>query len=804
MRLVRFVRLGAATVFVGTLLNALPAVAQDNLGGEVTQLEARVGRLDGLLTAQTGTPVNQGPPYTERFADAELLYQLRDYARASVLFTDLVTNYRDTPAYSNALFLLGESLYQAGDRLGARARFREVIAHSRDPVFRPFLQRSLGRLIEIALKTGDVSGVEEVFAEINQIPPAEIEAQTTYVRGKYYFLRAQPNYDLARQAFDSVPERSPMYAQARYFLGAILTAQERLPEAIEAFQRVRQLQVDPGDVDKQQVLDLAALAVGRLQMERNNYDEAIDAYQSVGRSSPFFDRALFEQAWAFVRSGDAIRAERALEILAIANPDSPLIPEGKLMWGNLLLRTGRFQRAQQVFEEVRSQFGPISQQLEQMVAQNTDPELYFRQLIISNIQAFDAANFIPPAALAYVRNQGNLDEALSVVSDLNTCRQYIRESEDLIGRLNSALNSPSRAHVFGDLRTAREEVFQIINRTTQLRAIVAAGLDRAGGGAGDVNLQGVILQRQGLEESVRRLPTTPDAIRRRDNAAEGEFSTLAQELQRAFQQVNELESLIVAIEQYVQRPTEQRGGIDIVALRTELQQHRTAVTAYRERISELRRLITAGRSQIGVGDPRYQRDLEIAQEYRELVDREASSLQQSGRMPTELQNVLARLEVIDRRARDFDATALGVVDRRVGTLRTQVQEEETRVGGYKQRLAQLEGEASDVVGRLVMQSFASVRLHFYRIVMRADLGLVDVAWEEREEHNNRARILAEEQNREIDALNDEFREVIEGSEPDPNANQQGTGANTPANPGGGGTNNSTGQNSPSNGPAQGT
>jgi hypothetical protein len=47
--------------------------------------------------------------------------------------------------------------------------------------------------------------------------------------------------------------------------------------------------------------------------------------------------------------------------------------------------------------------------------------------------------------------------------------------------------------------------------------------------------------------------------------------------------------------------------------------------------------------------------------------------------------------------------------------------------------------------------------------MRADLGLVDVAWEEREEHNNRARLLAEEQNREINALNDEFSEVVEGA-----------------------------------------
>jgi len=243
---------------------------------QVRQVEGRADQLGSLLNEQEN-PQREIPPYTERFAEAELLYRLRDYARASVLFTDIVENYAGSPAYSNALYLLGEALYQAGDRLGARARFTEVIQHANDPVFRPFVQRSLGRLIEIALRTGDTSNIEELFAILGQIPSAEIEAQTTYVRGKYYFLRAQPDYEMARQSFDAVPTRAPVYPQARYFLGAILTAQGRYPEAIEAFQRV--LRIQPEGPEQQEVLDLASLAVGRLEIERNNYEAAIEAYQ---------------------------------------------------------------------------------------------------------------------------------------------------------------------------------------------------------------------------------------------------------------------------------------------------------------------------------------------------------------------------------------------------------------------------------------------------------------------------------------------------------------------------------------------
>src|SRR5262249_62368566 len=123
-----------------------------------------------------------------------------------------------------------------------------------------------------------------------------IEAQTTYIRGKYFFLRPQPDYDQARAAFEAVPVRAAVYPQARYFLAAILTAQEHYPEAIEAFQRV--LRIQPEGQEQQQVLDLSALAIGRLQIERNNYDGAIEAYQLVGRSSPHFDPPLFGQASA--------------------------------------------------------------------------------------------------------------------------------------------------------------------------------------------------------------------------------------------------------------------------------------------------------------------------------------------------------------------------------------------------------------------------------------------------------------------------------------------------------------------------
>lgn len=751
------------------MLLAVPRLALgqsiDTARQAVSEVETRAGGLDQFMPQQGVAPTRNLPAYTQRFADGELLFRLRDYSRSAVLFTDIVTNYADSPAYSNSLYLLGEALYQAGDRYGARTRFREVLQHAGEPLFRPYVQRSLGRLIEIALRTGDVSGMDELFSRLNQIPPGDIEAQTTYVRGKYYFLRRIPDYEAARRAFEAIPTTAPVYPQARYFLGAIHTAQERFPEAIQAFERVTQLDAQ-GDEQRQQVIDLAWLAMGRLRLERLELDGSIEAYQQVGRSSTFFDRALFEQAWVFIRNGDSIRAERALEILAISNPDSPLIPEGKLLWGNLLLRTGRFDRAQQVFQEVRTQYGPVAQRLEQIVAENRDPQAYFQQLLLSNIEIFDASSLLPSQALAYVRSEGTLDDSLSVIGDLNTCRQYIRDSEGLIARLNAAINSPSRAHVFRELRTAREQAFQVLNRVTRARSALAAYLDSQSP-AGDATLQGIIAQRRGLDNSVSRLPVDEEGVRRRDRAAEGEFTNLGQEIQRNDQRVANLEAMLVAMERYLTSNASTRNQSDLTAVRTEIAQHRAAVTSYRARISDLRRQVVIGRAQVGVGDPRYERDSEISREYRDLLQRQVEILRTLGRLSGDIPALVARLDEVERRVLDFDARVRTVVDQRISVVRGQVDEEERRVSGFRIRLADLERESADVVGGLVMQNINNVRLHFHRVVMRADLGLVDVSWEQRENHNNRARILAEDLNRASTALNDEFSEVIEGAQIEP-------------------------------------
>ena len=87
--------------------------------------------------------------------------------------------------------------------------------------------------------------------------------------------------------------------------------------------------------------------------------------------------------------------------------------------------------------------------------------------------------------------------------------------------------------------------------------------------------------------------------------------------------------------------------------------------------------------------------------------------------------------------------------------------EEEKGDNFQQVLDQ---QARLLVGEIAMKNFALVRDRVKNIVLRADVGIVQQAWEVREEQRVRVRNLQRERAREEQNLNDELREVLDDSE----------------------------------------
>lgn len=772
-----------APVWFVLVVSALSWAAPDVHAQDLESITRDLTTIEGQADALSHEPVEEtrSPTFVEeRLTDGELFYRLNDYVHASIILTDVVEHYPEHAAYPDALFLLSDSLFRAGDYFGSRTRFREIIDHSSESRFRPYVQRALGRLIEIAVHTRDFDGIEEVFAALSRLPPAEIEATTTYFRAKYLYSRAVPTEEIlrdgtaeeraaararidlegleaARQAFAAVAEGSPYYPQALYFIGVIHTLREQYPQAIEAFARV--LRTEAGTDEHEDVTELAQLALGRLYYETDQLEQAIEAYQAIPRTSPHFDVALYEIAWVYIRLGDATRAERALEVLTVAAPDSRFIPDGKLLRGNLLLRNGRFEEANEVFREVAAEFGPVRRELDAMIAEHdADPLGYFRSLVRENLDSFDVDAFLPPLAQRWAELEGDMDRAMGVLEDLSEARSMVRETEELVARLEAALNAPNLAVVFADLRAQRERSVALRNRVMRLRASLV-GIEEREHGAASGELAEVRARRREIERFASEMPTTEEDFEEMDAEVMGRFHEMERDLANMEVELYGMEAIITATEHYIDtRPEEERTAEGEAAARNELELQRAQVEEFRTMIDGFRVEVEALRIQVGVGDDRYLRHERLREEYAELVEREHSLGGRSDSRTEALYRRLTEVErVLDGHDRDIDAAATARAER----IRGEVSEESVNIERYHTELTALEAEAEDVVGTVAYVNFRAVQHRFYDLVLRADVGRIDVAWMQREEHADRVEMLTRNRSAEMQALDDEFREIMD-------------------------------------------
>ncbi|HEX7670603.1 MAG TPA: hypothetical protein VF395_13505, partial [Polyangiaceae bacterium] len=201
--------------------------------------------------------------------------------------------------------------------------------------------------------------------------------------------------------------------------------------------------------------------------------------------------------------------------------------------------------------------------------------------------------------------------------------------------------------------------------------------------------------------------------------------------------------------------------------RAELEANERDLKTYRERMQAYRDAVEMGRVQIGFGDQRYVDDDDTRQRFRELLGREVQ-LSASGQADADtvayartIDAVLAKADAVDSRLdgmrRDLEAKVRGGA----AELQHQVDAEAENLRAYAERLDTLDQNARLLVGEVAMKNFGLVRDRLKSIILRADVGIVQQAWETREEQRFRVRDLQRERAREEQNLNDELREVLD-------------------------------------------
>lgn len=113
----------------------------DDVQREIPSVRAAVER---ARTAQKMTA-------EQKLANGEILYRLNDFQHASVIFNEILIEFKDTPSYPDALWLLGETYYASHDFLAANGAYKELVTRGSEPRFRGYFGKALARMVDVTI-----------------------------------------------------------------------------------------------------------------------------------------------------------------------------------------------------------------------------------------------------------------------------------------------------------------------------------------------------------------------------------------------------------------------------------------------------------------------------------------------------------------------------------------------------------------------------------------------------------------------------------------------------------------------------
>ena len=776
MTLGRLQTAATLAVLIGVFSTDARASSDDAVSsaqGELAQVGANMA---GVQAAMARVKVERESP-EKRLIDGQQLYAAGEHSRAILVFSELMEEFPTAANYADALWYRGESYYAAHDYLSARRDYKALVDRSSEPSFQRYMGKALARQVDVVFRMDDpASAVAPIVDKLNQVPPGEVDAELLYAKGKAYFLESAWND--AAAAFNQVANGTAYTHQARYFAALVTlrlarpatgvkgTTPPNYKPAIDAFHSVTDL--PPDTPDHRHVIDLAWMAVARLFYETEQYQRAAAAYGKIDRSSPEFDTMLYELAWVYVRMGDTDRADRALDLLMVADPNSTNIGDGTLLRADLLLRSGSFDRALALYQSVLAQFEPMRAKVQSFLDSTKDVSVYYEKLARQQLDLLDQNDALPALAIRWAREAEDGPMAFAVIDSVNECKKLIKDSNRLMGTLGALVGASNRVRAFPELEAGEQAALSLVNHISRARLTIAKELDseepsELGGEIGQVRQQ-----RRALMASIADLPVDVQDFARREEQGQAQWTNLSHELSYRLLEVDQLHAAINGVKRLLSDAPQQgiaRDPATVQKFQAEIDANEADIKRYYAEIADLRSQLEMGRAQIGLGDARYQHDAVARGQFRDLLEREVQ-LASGGVAGGSAQHFAGPANTVLLQARQYEdqlnATLAGLeaqIAQRAAGMMQKIEAERANMARFEQQLDSLDGEARDLVGHVAQRNLGLVRDRLRNIVLRGDVGITEQAWEVREEELYRVHRLQAERARQEDLLDEELKEV---------------------------------------------
>jgi|GEM_PF-609675 len=774
--------IGVATV-AAALLWASSARADeiDKIARRLVKLDAEVMQIaSGVQSPRKHA--KSADLATRRLIDAQVAFGVGNYDDAAVMLYDYVEQFPTSKSFDEALYYLAEALFQKGDNVASRTYFTKLVTDV--GATSKFYQQSLERLIELSLRLRDTSKVSKWLAALKTVPASKQRSSVPYVQGKYAYFSNK--YADAITHFAAVPTTSKFYMRAQYFTGTCNVALKKLGAAAKIFRTLTKASAKT-KADKR-VVELSYMALGRLHYERDQPSKAIDYYLRISRRSDLFDEALYEVAWVYVKNQQFNKALRALELLALTDPNSSRMPEVRILEGNLRIRKAQklavtndkgnsaeeYTKALKVFTGTKALFKKPHAELKKIIDENGDARKYFAQITSRVSDTYTDQGTLPPVAASWVREQPDVKRVIGVESDLGQIRDEIGVAERTIKRLEQALSKDAGVNVFPKLASKRTRAIEVLEEIFKLRAKLADRLRRlaleVANGSEKAALERMRKQRKQLRDAFAMLPNAKLKQSERIEAARNQFTRLDQKAAEIRVVIDHTQATLVALVRYMK---DRKGAGDepknLVKFQEAIDKWRKEVAGMKKELTAIRREGQHAKDAAGTGDQVAKRAELLRTQIRQALEDEHRLLVKLiGRMhgkdatkATQISSLVTKANSITVKLDEVNKRISAVVDVELREVRGSVRQEKARLAAYRREFLAYEAESRELGGKILADSFVTVDKKLYDVIIRSDVGVIDVTWSRKESADESVKRLRLQKQKELQTLQDEFRSFLE-------------------------------------------
>jgi tetratricopeptide (TPR) repeat protein len=492
--------------FIGLLL-ALVLAPSATYAQAVPTRDALIAELRGLARrlADERERLEDAALDADSLADAVGRAQLavldEDAVRAVVILTAVVARpgVEASPAYGDALALLGDALWRAGLRSAGLARMRESLGHLRLP---SAFRRTLATYLERAALSEPLEGVRIQWRRYQAMRGGgPLDADDRAIR--YGYGKALYHGGAVAEAealFRAIEPDDPYHLQATYFLGVAalsrgeqIAAREAFEAALAAWKRTEpdppaaepaRLDVEPrsggefsieiseiepaeqradeahddAERRRRRVGEAIHLALARLAAARGEYDDAWRRYRHVGPGSPDFPAALAEATQVLAMRGEFAWAARFVDQLLAGRGDDASAARLGLWKAQLLAQATRFDEAREAYVTLEAQLRRRDDELES--ARVAEDRLFGEEVLAWNAP-------------------GLARRARDVEAEMFAQSEALRECGDMVDALAATLADSASLPAVRRARLLRAELGQhldtFLGRLARAEAVARGG-----------------------------------------------------------------------------------------------------------------------------------------------------------------------------------------------------------------------------------------------------------------------------------------------------------------------------------------